>query len=303
MRIPSSSSPHSASSRPQLLALLAIRLNFKPTVVNSRPKFFYWSASLNTNMWNIFRWQSNTNGAETKIPPTLHGSQGKTEFATYLSGLPERTWDTPVGKFRMYNDNTRVADLRQYGPPVAMRKIMVARHKFNLDLQANDLLNAFTGLDTGNKTCNYLTPCYNPLNTWAQHLTPESSFYVNPFVDRKEFPKALASTSQWMFPIKGKMERTQTRVKGWMVVPCWDKSVFAKMYLMTASGPAIIPKQGIAQVHVFHQVDPQWAALRNGSIQRSDGYVSDMPMIVLFLDSSKTAQEPITFQDHHFGSR
>ena len=113
------------------------------------------------------------------LQATLHGSQGKTEFATYLSGLPERNWDTPVAKFTLYNDNHRVADLRQYGPPVAMRKAMFARHK--LDLQANDLLNAFTGLDTGNEACNYLTPCHNPLNTWAQHLTPDSSFYSDCF--------------------------------------------------------------------------------------------------------------------------
>ena len=303
VQIPSLSSPHSASSQPQLLALPAFTPNFKPTVVNSRPKFFNWCISLDTHMWGIFSWQSNTNGAETQIPPTLHGSQGKTEFATYLSGLPQRTWDTPVAKLTMYNDNTTVAELRQYRPPVAMRKTIFAPHKSNLDLQADDLVNVFTRLDSENETCNSLTPCNNPLNTLAQPLTPDSSFYVNPFVERKEFPKALASTSQWMNSVKSEMKQARTRVKRWMVVPSWNKSVFAKMYLMRASGPAIILKQWIAKVHVFHQVAPQRAALRNGSIQISDGYVSDMPMFALFLDSSKAAHEPITFHDRHLGSR
>ena len=71
---------------------------------------------------------------------------------------------------------------------------------------------------------------------------------------------------------------------------------------MTASGPAIILKPWISEVRGFHQVAPQRAALRNGCIQISEGYVSDKPMVALFLDSSKSTQDPISFHDHHFGS-
>ena len=75
------------------------------------------------------------------------------------------------------------------------------------------------------------------------------------------------------------------------------------MYLMIASGPAIILKNWIPEVHVFHQVAPQRAAARNGSVQISEGYVSDMPLVALFLDSTKSAQDPIFFENHPLGSR
>ena len=71
---------------------------------------------------------------------------------------------------------------------------------------------------------------------------PDSSFFLCPYVDRKDFPRALASNSQCTFTIKSKFEQTQHRIKGWMVLPGWDKSVFERMYLMMASGPGIILK-------------------------------------------------------------
>ena len=60
-------------------------------------------------------------------------------------------------------------------------------------------------------------------------INNDTAFYACPYVDRKDFPQALASTSQWMFSIKSQFEQTQKRLQGWMVVPAWDKSVFAKM--------------------------------------------------------------------------
>ena len=86
-----------------------------------------------------------------------------------------------------------------------------------------------------------------------------------------------------------------------VLVPGWDKSTFARMYLMTASGPAIILNQWISEIHVFHQTAPQRAALRNGSIQISEGHVSDMPLVAMSLDSSESSQDPIFFQDNHLG--
>ena len=88
-----------------------------------------------------------------------------------------------------------------------------------------------------------------------------------------------------------------------MALPGWDKSVLARRYLMTASGPAIIIGNWIAEVHGFHKVAPQGAALRNGSVQISEGYVSDMPLVALFRDSSKSNQDPISLHDHHLGPR
>ena len=257
----------------------------------TKPKMFGWFT------------KTNTTSDSGVLPPTPHGSQGTTAFAQYLLQLPEQKWETETAKFQLYNNNQRVADLRQFGPPLAMRQALFNRSPFAMDLNANDLLNGFTGLGTKNLECHYLTPCHDPLTTWAQHIKPDSIFYICPYVDRKDFPRALASTSQWMFSLKGKFEQSQARLRGWMVVPGWDKSTFARKYLMTASGPAIILKQWISEIHVFHQTAPQRAALRNGSIQISEGHVSDMPLVAMFLDSSKSSQDPILFQDHHLGPR
>ena len=253
-------------------------------------------------MFSLFS-RASTSTNNTALPPTLHGHQGRTEFAHYLLSMPERKWDTDSAKFALYSDDNRVADLRQFAPPLPMRRILFDRCPFNVDLSANDLLNAFTGLDTKDLTCSYLTPCHQPLQIWTKHVSKEHAFYVCPYVDRKDFPKALASTSNWMFGIKNALEQSQTRLRGFMIVPAWDKSVFARMYLMTASGPAIILKPWISEVHVFHQVSPQRASLRNGSINISEGYVSDMPLVAILLDSAKTAQDPISFHDHHLGSK
>ena len=38
-------------------------------------------------------------------------------------------------------------------------------------------------------------------------------------------------------------------------------------------------------------------------MQISEGYVSDMPLVALLLDSTTSAQDPIFFQDHYLGSR
>ena len=78
-----------------------------------------------------------------------------------------------------------------------------------------------------------------------------------------------------------------------MIVRGWYKSVFARMYLMTASGPAIILKPWMAEVHVCHKVAPQCASVRNGAINISESYVFDMPLVALFSDPSKSIQEPI----------
>ena len=120
---------------------------------------------------------------------------------------------------------------------------------------------------------------------------------------RKDFPKVLSSTSNWMLGIKNALERDQTRLRGFMGVPAWDKTVFARIYLMTASGPAIILKPWISEVHVFHQVYPPRPSLRNGSINISESYVSEMPMVTLFMESSESGQDRISFHDHHLCSQ
>ena len=253
-------------------------------------------------MFSLFA-RASTSGNSTALPPTLHGHQRRTEFAHYLLSMPERKLNRDSAKFEMYSDDNPVADLRQFAPQLPMRRILFDRCPFNVDLKANDLLNASTGLETKDLTCSYLTPCHQPLQIWTKHVSKDHAFYVCPYVDRKDFPKALASTSNWMFGIKYALEQSQTRLRGFMVVPAWDGSVFACMYLMTVTGPAIILEPWISEVHVFHQVSPQRAHLRKDSINFSEGYVSDMPMVALFLDSSKSSQDPISFHDHHLGSR
>ena len=200
-------------------------------------------------MRRFFALQSNSmtpDNSNANILPTIHGFQGTTHFAQHVLQLPDHMWETAAAKYVLYNNDQRVADLRPFGPPMAMRQILFNKWRYTVDLDTNDLLNGFTGLNTNDTECSYLTPCHSLLTTWASHVDPDSSFSLCPFVDRKDFPPTLASSSKWMFNIKGTFEQAQARVATWMVVPRWDKSIFARMYLMTASGPAIILENWIA---------------------------------------------------------
>ena len=107
-------------------------------------------------MLRLFNWNSSSPPNAT-LPPTKHGSQVRTEFAQYLEAMPNKTWETNFSKFVLYNGDSRPADLKQYGPPVYMRQIMFDKAKYTIDLNANDLLNGFTGLNTQDDTCAYLS--------------------------------------------------------------------------------------------------------------------------------------------------
>ena len=124
----------------------------------------------------------------TALPPTLYGHQGRTEFAHYLLSMPETKWDTDSANFALYSDDKRVADLRHFGQPLPMRRILIEQCPFNMDLNANDLFNAFTGLDTKDLTWSCLTPCHQPLQIWTKHVSKDHAFYFRPYVDKKRLP-------------------------------------------------------------------------------------------------------------------
>ena len=122
-------------------------------------------------------------------------------------------WKTETAKFVLYNNNQGGADLRQFGPPLAMRQVFFNRYKCTVDLNANDIVNGLDGVDTKDQNCMYLTPGQSPLTSWAKHVGHDSAFCLCPYPYCKDFPRALALHTNGCLASKANLSKLNNWLK------------------------------------------------------------------------------------------